>query len=195
MKGSNFLLRVLVAIFASIYAGSMYTTLAVFTSPTATSYLVFTSLTFAYIVYLLGNSGAKVGRITAVVIWLVALGSMSWLDVPLPVWMATLVASIWLVQSLFYYAGIVPMMFNLALQIFGVVCASAAYLHTHSITLSVWSYFLVLALDVFIPDTAYARGAKTSRQVQGNQDFERAYANAQHALQQHLNHNRHYRSH
>jgi hypothetical protein len=116
-------------------------------------------LGLAYVLYTIGRSGERVGRITTIGCW-AAVATGAWLlDPPLVGYVLVHVGLVWLVRSLYHYAGALPSLADLALGLLGAGCAAWAAQRSGSAWLALWCFFLVQAFHVLIPPTLAARAA------------------------------------
>ena len=106
---------------------------------------------FAYLLYLFSRGQEKSGRITALSAY-VLMAFCLWIFMPSMIWMVIAhLGFIWLIRSLYFYNSVLSALLDLGLTAFSLVCALAAYLHTNSVFLGLWSLFLTQALFVWIP--------------------------------------------
>ncbi|HEY3516663.1 MAG TPA: hypothetical protein VGL98_06405 [Gammaproteobacteria bacterium] len=112
---------------------------------------VIASLGLAYVLYAIGRSGERVGRITTIVCWLV-VASGAWLaGLPLVAYVLVHLGAVWLVRSLYYYSGLMPALADLGLTLLGAAFAVWAAQRADSAWLAFWCFFLVQAFHVSIP--------------------------------------------
>lgn len=116
-------------------------------------------LGFAYVLYVIAQSGERVGRLTTVVCWLAAAGGVALLGLPFPAYVLAHLGAVWLVRSLYYYSGLVAALADLALSALGAAFAVWAAQRTGSPLLALWCFFLVQAFHVLIPRSPARRGA------------------------------------
>jgi hypothetical protein len=134
---------------------------------------------FAYVLYLIGKSGERVGRVTTVVCWLaVALGAAV-AGLPLGAYVLVHVGLIWLVRSLYYYSGLLPALADFGLGLLGVMFAVWAAQHTGSAWLAFWCFFLAQSFHVLIPQSLSTRD---SQQRGADDAFNRAHRMAEEAI-------------
>jgi hypothetical protein len=108
-------------------------------------------LGLAYLLYAVGRSGERVGRVTTVACWIV-IASAAWLSgLPLAGYVLVHVALFWLVRSLYYYSGLLPALVDLGLTVLGAAFAVWAAQRSQSAWLVLWCFFLVQAFHVLIP--------------------------------------------
>ncbi len=142
-------------------------------------------LSLGYLVYLLAISPSRRGR------FVLGLGSAAILIGACLVSPATAVtgllavALIWLVRSVLFYAGLLPALWDGALCTLSVICALGTGISTNSPWLTVWVFFLLQALFVYIP-RRFGRSQHDpyGQRVQTEPDaFARAHRAAEAALQ------------
>lgn len=151
MNAPSFLEGVLVALAASLGASILQAALGTLIGDSGGLRLVIAALALGYILYLLGRSRERVGRMTSLVAWTLAAGAAWGLGLPLGPYLLVHLGLIWLVRSLYFHASLLAALADLGLQILGLAAALWALLHTGSLLLAVWCFFLVQALFVAIP--------------------------------------------
>ena len=108
-------------------------------------------LGLTYVIYAIGRSGERVGRITTLVCWLV-VACGAWLaGLPLVAYVLVHLGAVWLVRSLNYYSGLMPALADLGLTLLGAAFAVWAAQRADSAWLAFWCFFLVQAFHVSIP--------------------------------------------
>ena len=134
---------------------------------------------FAYVLYLVGRSGERVGRVTTVACWLaISLGAAA-AGLPLGAYVLVHVGLIWLVRSLYYYSGVLPALADFGLGLLGVVFSVWAAQRTGSAWLAFWCFFLAQSFHVLIPQSLSTRGGRAG----GVEDsFNRAHRMAEEAI-------------
>lgn len=133
-----------------------------------------------YSIYLLGRSTGRTGRVTAIASWILLAGICWFLNIPLSLYLVLHLGAIWIIRSLYFYSSLLSALADLGLIGLGASSAIWAFIHTGSLFLAIWCFFLAQALFVFIPKRMPGR---SSRPVKNTEDqFERAHSNAQAAL-------------
>lgn len=181
MKRPGFLEGVVVALAASIAAGVLYTVLAPVAGSGVMLRAVIAGVGFAYLLYLLGRSEERVGRITCVLLWCAAAGVIAWAAPSLSLYMAGHLAAVWLVRVLYFHAGMTAALADLGLSAFSLAACVWALGRTGSVFGAAWCLFLVQALFVFIPSRTEAAASCDATGTAGD-DFDRAYRTAQAAV-------------
>jgi len=182
MKRPNFFEGVLVGIIASIAGSALFATLTWLFSPANILELIVTTVSFAYIVYLLARSHEKTGRIVVLSIWSI-IATLAWLlPLPLTLFVFVHIALLWLIRSLYFYSSILSALIDLGLTGLGLAVAIWSGIHTGSLFLSIWCFFLIQALFVAIP-ARITRQSPTRHFTPGCEDpFECAYRSAEAVL-------------
>ena len=115
-------------------------------------------LGLAYVLYAVGRSGERVGRVTTIVGWIV-IASAAWLaGLPLAGFVLVHLGLVWLVRSLYYYSGLLPALADLGVTALGAAFAVWAAQRSESAWLVLWCFFLVQAFHVLIPASLTQRG-------------------------------------
>jgi hypothetical protein len=87
-----------------------------------------------------------------------------------------------LIRCLYYHSSILIALLDLGLVVLGMLVSLWTLLHTHSLLLAAWVFFLMQALFSALPEQIRAVNTKlTNNQADG---FERAYASAEAAVRQ-----------
>jgi hypothetical protein len=146
-----------------------------------------TAQSAAYVIYLLYNSAEKTGRLTVPLLWIISAVCIA-LFVPglLPVCIAHL-GLVWLVRAVYFHSGLLPAVLDLGLCAVSLTAAIAAAKQSHSVFLSVWTFYLLQALFVAIPSARQASAGR--RMSRGDDHFEHAHRRADEELRRlHRNH-------
>lgn len=113
---------------------------------------------FAYMLYVIGSSGERVGRITTIACWCVVAGGAWLVGLPLVGYVLLHVGLVWLVRSLYHYSGVLPALVDLGLCVLGVAFGVWAAQRSGSAWLALWCFFLVQAFHALIPASLTKRG-------------------------------------
>ena len=138
MKRPTFLAGVTAALALAVGASILTATAVPLLGPGLSVRLLVPALSLAYLLWLLTRSGARTGRVTALASWTLFAVLLFWFAPPLPAYLLAHVAVIWLLRSLYAYAGIVPAMADLVLGGFSLLGAIWAWSHTGSVFLATW---------------------------------------------------------
>lgn len=142
--------------------------------------MVVALLGLAYVLFLLGKSGERVGRVTTVALWTLAAAAAWASGMPLVGYVLVHVGLIWLVRSLYFYSGVLPALADLGLSVLGAAFAVWAAQRSGSAMLAFWCFFLVQAFYVLLPAAVpERRGAPAD---DADSKFNRAHAAAESAI-------------
>jgi len=155
----GFLEGVAVAVLASLAGGALYWLLRLVVATPEALAATLAGLGLGYLLYLLRRAAERVGRITAISIWIVATGACAALapELLLPLQLAL----IWLVRALYLQPGLLAAAADLGLLSLGLGAALWALSSTGSLAVALWSFFLVQALFPAAADLLQPRLAGT----------------------------------
>jgi hypothetical protein len=189
MKRPGFFQGVLVAVALALAAGIAGAVLAPLMGLPVTVRLLIPALGLGYLLYLFSRTPGrrermKTGRITALSAWATMALACAWLAPPLSLYLCIHAGAIWLLRSLYFYHGVLPALLDLALSAASVVVTAWAALHSGSLFLAAWCFFLVQALFAAIPPAIRPRQRTAATATEHNENFERARRQAEAALHQ-----------
>jgi hypothetical protein len=136
-------------------------------------------LGLAYVLYLMGRSGERVGRITTIVCWSVGAAAAWLLGLPFVGYVLLHVGLVWLVRSLYHCSGLLAALVDLGVGLLGVAFSAWALQRSGSAFLALWCFFLVQAFHALIPATLGERGREPAA---GDDAFARAHRAAEAAV-------------
>ncbi len=186
MKRPTFIHGVIVAAVLAFVASAFIAALTPFIGIDSVVRLVIPTLSFAYILYLLRSSNERIGNLTTLFVWCALAVVTWWIAPPLPFYVLIHVGAIWLVRSLYFYAGVFPALIDLGLSALSVSAFVWAVSRTGSVFLGTWSFFLVQAVFTAIP-TAIGKRNRPKAMVD-NESFDRARRRADEAIRQLITH-------
>jgi hypothetical protein len=179
-KGPSFGHSLAAALVLSMGGAALLAVLAPLFGYGATLRLVIALLGLAYVLYLVGKSGERVGRITTVACW-VAAALGAWLaGLPFAAYALVHVGLVWLVRSLYYYSGLLPALADLGVSLLGAAFAAWAAQRSGSAWLAFWCFFLAQAFFVLIPRSLAQRANEIASEA--DQAFGRAHRAAEAAV-------------
>jgi len=184
MKRPSFFHGVIVAVVLGFFASAMVATLTPFVGLGAVLRLVIPALGLAYLLFLFSRSPERVGRVTTISVWSALAAVTWWVAPPLPFYLLIHVGAVWLVRSLYFYAGVMPALLDLGLSALSVSATVWAITRSGSVFLATWCFFLVQALFVTIPPAIEGRRKSQRNTRVESDDFERAKRQADQALRQ-----------
>lgn len=166
------LFTLLFRVFSSFWAGQLAMS------------LLLAAMSLLYLLYLLWRSPIKIGRPTVVLIWFLVSLASAWLSPNLLITLFVHVTLIGLMRALYFYSSVLMAVLDLGLLSLSMAGSLWALISTQSLFLALWSFFLLQALFVLIPERI-PRAADVSRKASPQPDgFAQAYQAAQAALRQ-----------
>lgn len=136
-----------------------------------------------YLLYLFSRCHERIGRITALSVYAILVMVM-WVVTPSLPWIVIAhLGLVWLIRSLYFYSSVVSALLDLGLTALSLIAAVAAYLHTGSLFLGLWSLFLIQALFTWIP-ADWQRRPSAGEPTVSKDRFQTAYQVADSAVRQ-----------
>ncbi len=135
-------------------------------------------LSLGYLAFLIHQCRPRYGLSLVISGWLLCAMLLLLLNPPLMVWLGVLIGTLWSMRSALRYQQLYLAGLDGILNVIAAACAFSVLLFTHSLWLSLWSYFLCLAFTCAIP----ARPAHRSTIEPASQTYDDARAGAQSAL-------------
>jgi hypothetical protein len=184
MKSSTFLQGAGAAAILALLGSIAVTALAPIVGFSMLYKILVPALGLAYVLYILSRSNERVGRVTTLTLW-AAMAITVWLfEPPMGLYLLAHVAALWLIRSLYFYSSALSALMDLGLNVLAVATAYWAAMHTGSVFLAIWCFFLVQALFVAIP-VSLTRQARHGVGAQPDtENFERARLRAEAAIRQ-----------
>jgi hypothetical protein len=172
---------VAVALAASLAGSVLYTALDTLFPGIPVVRLLIAGLGLAYVIYLLGRSPERVGRVTSAAAWLLVAGVTWFTHPPLLLYVAVHLGTVWLVRSLYFYSSALSALADLGLNGLALAAAVTAITRTGSVFLGIWCFFLVQALFVVIPKSLNRRSGAGAGHADEDR-FQHAYRAAETAV-------------
>lgn len=182
MKRPRFFEGVVVALVMSLVGSILFTALTPIFAGGGVLRLLIAGMSLGYLLYLLGRSHQRVGHFTVIIGWALLAGVTWLLELPLMLYLLVHLLAIWLIRSLYFYSSLLSSLADLGLNGLSLAAAMWAFLHTGSLFLGIWCFFLVQALFVTIPDRLGAKPQAAGPDQTGDERFERAHRSAQAAV-------------
>ncbi len=151
MSRFSFVHGVVVAAVLAPAAAVVFAALSVLWPGTFVIKLVITLLGGAYFAVIVVRAKLRFGRIALPLAWLLAAGIIAITATGLASFLVAHAVLLWLSRSLCCHTSVLSALFDLGLAALALIAASATALHSGSVLLSVWCFFLVQALFCFIP--------------------------------------------
>jgi len=185
MKRPTFMDGATLALLLATGSAAVYFTFAPVFGNAPMLKLIIAAVAGLYVVYLLGRSGEKTGRVTVAVAWLLGAAVTDAFVPGLLLFSAAHLGMIWLIRSLYFHTSWLGALIDMSLCGAGLLAAVAAAKHSHSVFLCVWTFFLIQALFGAIPSIR----PQQPSEHRGEDQFNRARRGAEAALRRiHTNH-------
>lgn len=182
MKAISFLEGVVVALLASVAGSIVLSGLNWMVADDTAWHLVIIGLALAYLLYLFSRSGIKCGCITALFAWfIITVISGLWLS-SFSLMLIVQIAAIWLIRSLYFHNGLLTALADLGLNAFALAAALWALQQSGNLGLTLWCFFLVQALFVFLINGKPDSASNNLGLYANANDFQHAYHTAQAAV-------------
>ncbi len=154
MSHPSFAEGVLVALSGALAAAVGAQVLALILAPPAALSWVVVGLGLGYLVYLLGRSRERIGRLLTFIVWLFTTLVVGTLFPGIWPQVLAQLGLLWLARSLYYQSTPLGALLDLGLGLIGLAAAVWALERTGSLFLAVWSLLLIQALFSSIPSRA-----------------------------------------
>lgn len=181
MSRPGFWREVGVALALSIAGGLAWSALSWFLSPAAAIRWVIAALGIVYAVLQLRALDTHIGRMLAIGSWLILDIALFAFNPPLSGWVLAQAAAIWMLRCWACHGSFFMAIADAVLGLFAAAAGVVVIHATHSVFLALWSFFLIQALFVFIPDSL--RSAPRTATHDNDDRFARAQRSAEAALQ------------
>ena len=136
-----------------------------------------------YVLFLLSQTTFPSGRIITVCSWFVLTASGLAFGWPAYLILAAQLLAVWLVRALYFHSSLLTAGADLGLVVIGAGAAFWAFLHTGSLFLSLWCFFLVQVLFALVP-AWWKRKNEATRTISNPDTFDQARRQAEAALNQ-----------
>ncbi len=151
MRHPTFITGVVIAFIFALAGTAAFTSLKLLLLPSVLLKWLIACLAALYVVYLIAASGERTGRLATPTLWLAGTAAL-WLLAPgLTLYFIGHLGMVWLIRSLYFHTGVLPALLDLGLCALSLLATVATIHHSHSIFLTIWSFFLTQALFVAIP--------------------------------------------
>jgi hypothetical protein len=146
--------------------------------------LLVAALGLAYLLYMFSFSSERIGRLTTLSLWAGMSLTLWFFDTPFGLYLMAQIGALWLVRSVYFYSSALSALIDLALNVVAVASAYWAAVHTGSVFLTLWCFFLVQALFVAIPPELRRQSRRSPVSHPNTENFERARLRAEKAIRQ-----------
>lgn len=148
------------------------------------STLLIPLLAALYLLWLLISHRQHRGASLVFVGWVILAAAIYGLGLNLMTSIFSCVLLAWIVRSVMRYRRLHGIAADAALSVAAIGVALSVAGYSHSVFLSIWSYFLVQALVFLMPEQKQRNGKRSNHDNSSMERFEKARASAQAALQQ-----------
>lgn len=179
MKTLSFWPAVALALVVSVLGWVLHSVIGGFIGMAVSLRVVVLMAAMLQVLALLATHPQRSGRVVAAGAWLALSGLLVLVDPALSVWLVAQTGFIWLLRSLQRYDSLLTAAADALLSGFALSTAIATAMHTRSLFLSLWCYFLVQALAAFLPRRL---PASVPPAAAGGNDFDTSFRNAEAAL-------------
>ncbi len=165
----------------SVVGGVLYAALSPFIGSGTLLRALVVGLGAIYLALLLHDLRARIGLVVTLAGWALVTGLLCAFNPTFWVWLLAQTLVIWLLRCLYRYDSLATAIADAAVSGFALATALATASYTHSLFLTLWSWFLVQAMFVFIPPS---RAPTTAAAPEPDSDdaFGQAYRTAEAAL-------------
>ena len=151
MKHPSFLSTALFGLGVSVSGAVLFHMLSLLFSSDLVLRCLIAGTAFIYIVWLIQQSGERVGLVTTVTFWALMTSALIWTEMSLVYSLLVYIVFIWLVRSLYFYSSLLSSLVDMGLSFLSFSAALWAATHTGNVFLSFWCFFLVQALCSAVP--------------------------------------------
>jgi hypothetical protein len=183
MKHPSFLSTALFGLGVSVFGAILFHLLSLLFSSDLVVRCLIAGASLIYIVWLIQQSGERVGLVTTVTVWALMSSALIWTELSLVYSLLVYIVFIWLVRSLYFYSSLLSSLVDMGLSFLSFSAALWAAAHTGNVFLSFWCFFLVQALCSAVP--AHFKGRDSGYPGAGpvlDDRFQAAYRTAEAAL-------------
>ncbi|HSX60194.1 MAG TPA: hypothetical protein VLF18_08350 [Tahibacter sp.] len=180
MKRPSLRREIGIAVALSLAGAVGFRALALFVGASSALRLTVLTVGTIYVIALLSAAPMRAGRLVVAIVTVGLGAGLIALDPPLPAWVLALTAGFWLLRCGYLHDGLGAAVKDAALSTFSIAAASYGAMHSRSLFLALWAYFLVQALWTLIPAAAAATTA--SPDDGGASRFDQAERTAEAAL-------------
>jgi len=184
MKTATFFEGVLLALIIGFISSLLLFTLSSFFPGNILIRGLISGISFAYIAYLLTRSNERVGRIIVMTVLLTSMTTMWFAWPPITLFILGHMIIIWLVRCLYFYSSFVSSLADLALNGSSLLITFVVAGHTSSLFLTLWCFFLIQALFVWIPKSIAKPISTATSPLHDEDNFQQSFRAAQAAVQQ-----------
>ncbi len=184
MNRPGFLQGALLALGLALAGGAVWYGATLFAAGATVAEATVVLLSGIYVVYLLAQSRQSVGRLVTTAAW-AAFSAVVWFAEPdLLALVLAHTVFISIIRALYFHANLLGAAADLGLSVLAAGFAAWAGVHSGSVPLAVWCFFLTHAAFVFIPDTGVFGNREEHVPDHCGAAFDRAYRAGRSAARQ-----------
>lgn len=135
----------------------------------------------AYALYLVKRSTVRSGKLFAASAVVAITGVFILVPVSLFVLISAIIFGIWLIRACMFRSGVLDSVGDFLLIGTSVAAGTLAMLHTQSLFISLWTFFVIQALHIYLPVSVHGKEKETVHE----RKFEHAFKKAERALRHH----------
>jgi hypothetical protein len=178
MNTFSFSRNIVAALVLSTLAAAMHGALQPFIGSAEALRVALLVTAFGYLAFLLQQLRPPFGMVLILAGTLLLSFALLAFNPPLLVWLGVMLALLWLVRCVLRYQHLTHCMLDALINGLAVCVGLSVVLHTHSLWLGAWSYFLALAFCALLPSRQQASSASSSY----FSSFQQARSSAESAL-------------
>ena len=182
MNAPGFWRQVGFGLLLSVVGGVLYTALRPFLGSDLVLRGLVIGISAGYLALLMHALRARIGVVVTLASWLLITAVLFALNPSLWVWLLVQALLIWLLRCLYRYDSLASAIADAALSGFALTTALATASYTHSLFLTLWSWFLIQALFVFIPASRTTTTTSAAPTPASDDAFGQAHRTAEAAL-------------
>ena len=175
MKQPGFIDGIVFAIGVSLAAGATTLVLTGLIADGSLSSLILLTAGLAYLLYLLRRSRVRVGRVVLLALWTAASLAGLFFDLPALEQVLLQAGFIWLTRALYFHGSLFSAALDFGLVAAGLAAGAWAMLSSGSLAAALWSFFLLQALFVWIPNSTRRQAEHIRRSANERSPFQSAH--------------------
>jgi hypothetical protein len=180
MKTISFFGGVVAALILAFCGSVLFAALTPFFNGVWALKIIISLLALAYLLYLLGSSSIRIGRLTAFTLAAAVIAVSMYCEISLVLYALLHIGLVWLVRSCYFHNSLSAALADMGLCGLAFAAALWAVERSGTLFLALWSFFLVQALVMPVLQSRFSAGKNAI--ADDNESFRRAYRSAQSAL-------------
>ena len=135
----------------------------------------------AYALYLVKRSTVRSGKLIAASVVVVLTGAFVLVPVSLFLLIGTIIFGLWMLRACMFRSGVLDTVGDFLLIGTSVAASALTMLHTQSLFISLWTFFIIQALHIYLPVSIESEEKGTGHE----RKFDHAFKKAERALRHH----------